>query len=167
MTRLGGSPMCRMRRWTTSGAFPALIVRTRSTPKGDRTALNTTTYAANPCTDTTPGDSTATAASYSYDSNSRQLSGANGSGTYFYDAFGRQTTIPGADSPDGGGNITLSYFDTDAVRSIAQTTGVVTDTTTHTLDPDGRRLTSTDVNGSTTTTTTNHKGWGTLLRRIL
>ena len=50
----------------------------------------------------------------------------------------------------------MSYFDNDAVQSIAQLVGGVTDTTSYSLDPDGRQLTSTDVNGATTTSTTNH-----------
>ncbi len=98
---------------------------------------------------------------WAYDNFSRQTTGASGSGSYVYDAFGRQTTIPAADAPnDASAAITLSYFDTDAVQSIAQTTGAGTDTTTFTLDPDGRRLTETAVEGSTTTTTTDHYGDG-------
>jgi RHS repeat-associated protein len=120
--------------------------------QGDRTDLNTASGTGTSC----PSAGSGAGATYAYDSFSRQTTGANGSGSYSYDAFGRQTTVPGADSPDGGGDITLSYFDTDAVHSIAQTTAGVADTTTFTLDPDGRRLTSTEVNGSTTTVTTNH-----------
>ena len=94
---------------------------------------------------------------YAYDNFSRQLTGQGGSGSYVYDKFGRQTTIPAADAPNNANAaITLSYFDTDAVQSIAQTIGGTTTTTTFTLDPDGRRFTETVINGTTTTVTTDH-----------
>jgi large repetitive protein len=102
-----------------------------------------------------------TTTSNAYDNLSRQLTGANGSGSYVYDAFGRQTTIPAADAPNGAdAAINLSYNDTDAVQSIAQTLGsgssAVTTTSTFGLDPDGRRQTETVANGTTTNTTTDH-----------
>lgn len=123
--------------------------------QGNRTDLNSATGSSCPALGS--GSDTTGA----FDNYSRQTSGANGSGSYVYDAFGRQTTIPAADAPGGAGAaITLSYFDSDAVQSIAQTVGGTTDTTTFTVDPDGRRLTSTDVNGSTTTVTTNHYAGG-------
>jgi RHS repeat-associated protein len=120
--------------------------------QGNRTDLNAATGST-----TCPTLGSGSDTTWAYDNFSRQASGSNGSGGYTYDLLGRQTTIPAADAP-GAANaaITMSYFDTDAVQSIAQTTGAGTDTTTFTLDPNGRRLASTDVIGSTTTVTTNH-----------
>ncbi|WP_022882353.1 DNRLRE domain-containing protein [Gryllotalpicola ginsengisoli] len=119
---------------------------------GNRTSL-TSTQAPDQCTtDTTVTGATQTAKTWSYDADSRQLSGANGSGTYTYDAFGRQTLLPAADAPDpDAGDITLGYYDTDAAHTITQD-GI---TTTYALDPDGRRLTAT-TSGNQTGTVTNH-----------
>ncbi|HEY4267637.1 MAG TPA: RHS repeat-associated core domain-containing protein [Galbitalea sp.] len=73
-----------------------------------------------------------------------------------YDAFGRQTTIPAADAPDGANAaISLSYFDTDSVQSITQTVGGVTTASTFGLDPDGRRATE-SITGSSPSTITDH-----------
>ena len=120
--------------------------------QGNRTNLNTSMNTGG-CA--TPGSGTDAASAY--DNYSRQTTAAGGSGTYVYDAFGRQTTIPAADAPNGANaDIILSYFDTDAVQSISQGTGTAATTTTFTLDPEGRRLTETVANGSTTTTTTDH-----------
>lgn len=87
---------------------------------------------------------------WSYDAADRVLTGANTAGSYTYDAFGRQTLIPAADTPRGtaAGNLTLSYYDNDAAHTITQA-GV---TTSYTLDPEGRRAsavtgTATDTNG--------------------
>ena len=82
-------------------------------------------------------------------------------------AHSRATTVPAADTPNGGGSsdVTLGYFNTDAIASITQD-GT---TTSHTLDAAGRRSVSTSVTGSTTNqTVTRHytdasdnPGWAT------
>lgn len=91
--------------------------------------------------------------SYGYDTGDRPTIGQNGSGAYVYDTFGRQTTIPAADAPNGANaEITLGYFDTDAARTITQN-GM---TTTFTLDAAGRRLAQTTTKDSATTTVTRH-----------
>jgi hypothetical protein len=51
----------------------------------------------------------------------RRARAADGSVSYVYDAFGRQSTIPAADAPNSVNQaITLSYFDDDSVRSMTQ-----------------------------------------------
>ncbi|MFN8074639.1 MAG: RHS repeat-associated core domain-containing protein [Kineosporiaceae bacterium] len=62
-----------------------------------------------------------------------------------YDAFGRITTLPSADTADAGGNVTLGYYTNDMVRT--QTRG--TTTTTYTLDPAGRLATRATSGGAT------------------
>jgi large repetitive protein len=91
--------------------------------------------------------------SYAYDSADRPTTGRNGAGAYVYDAFGRQTTIPAVDAPNAANaEITLGYFDTDAVRSISQDGRQ----TSYTLDTDGRRSTQTVTSGSVTSKVTMH-----------
>jgi large repetitive protein len=95
---------------------------------------------------------------WAYDVFSRQLTGANGSGSYVYDAFGRQTTLPSTDAPNpAGGDITIGYYDTDAVASMSQGTSL-TVTELFTLDPAGRRLQQQTSDGTTTTTVSRHYG---------
>jgi len=65
---------------------------------------------------------------------------------YAYDLFGRTKTIPGVDTPGSGPEVSISYFDTDLIRSIEQNGS----TTTFTLDPADRRLLQTS--GSTVAT---------------
>jgi RHS repeat-associated protein len=80
---------------------------------------------------------------------------APGGGSYVYDALGRITTLPQADSPAAAssapGNATLAYYDNDAIASIAQNGA----STSYGLDPAGRRSASvfTPATGSATTTT--------------
>jgi RHS repeat-associated protein len=83
---------------------------------------------------------------WSYDAADRVQQGANNTGNYSYDSFGRQTTIPSIDTPNSTGDLAISYFDNDAARTITQD-GT---TTTFTLDPEGRRAAATT--GSTTQT---------------
>lgn len=72
---------------------------------------------------------------------------------YVFDAFGRDTTLPAADTPNpSNGDVTLGYFDSDAVASIAQGGS----TTTFTLDQGQRRSIQTVTNGSAVTTTANN-----------
>jgi large repetitive protein len=120
-------------------------------PRGNRTSLESATGA--DCT-TSGGSST----SYAYDLYSRQLTGANGFGSYVYDAFGRQTMIPAVDAPAAANAaISISYYDTDAVASIAQGTT----STSYGLDAAGRQLTEATTIGEATTTTTDHYSDGT------
>jgi RHS repeat-associated protein len=81
-------------------------------------------------------------------------SGANATGTYVYDAFGRQTEIPGVDTQGGttAGDLQVGYYDNDLVRSLSQN-GT---STTFALDPLLRRSTSTSVTGGVTTTVSRH-----------
>ncbi|MCW2899594.1 MAG: hypothetical protein JWO67_1859, partial [Streptosporangiaceae bacterium] len=74
----------------------------------------------------------------------------NTADSYSYDTLGRALTIPAADTPTGGGAISLGYFDTDAIQAITSN-GT---TETYGLDPAGRRRTSTTTDGSGTTTKT-------------
>jgi large repetitive protein len=120
--------------------------------QGNRTAL-TDAPATGACS--SAGGTTTT---WAYDAFSRQLTGANGSGTYVYDAFGRQTTLPSTDAPNpAGGDITIGYYDTDAVASMTQGTSP-TVTESFTLDPAGRRLQQQTSDGTTTTTVNSHYG---------
>jgi large repetitive protein len=99
-----------------------------------------------------------TTTTWAYDVFSRQLTGANGSGTYVYDAFGRQTTLPSTDAPNpAGGNVTIGYYDTDAVASMTQGASP-TVTESFTLDPAGRRLQQQTSDGTTSTTVNSHYG---------
>ncbi len=135
---------------------------------GNRTSLSTAASA-------TDGACPATATAgkqWTYDAADRVQAGANNTGAYTYDPFGRQTVIPAADTPKGtaAGNLAISYYHSDAARSISQ--GGTT--TTFALDPEGRRSTAitgntveangygdnsdspgwvTETNGGTTTTT--------------
>ncbi|MFD2840204.1 DNRLRE domain-containing protein [Populibacterium corticicola] len=114
---------------------------------GRRTGQVTKTQS---CTDAgAPSTSTKV---WAYDKADRILSGANGVGSYVYDALGRQTTLPGVDTPQGesAGDLTVSYYDSDLARSVTQN-GV---TTTYDLDVMDRRSTSTTTEGSDTSTTT-------------
>ena len=62
--------------------------------------------------------------------------GTNNTGSYVYDAFGRQTTLPAADAPNPtAGDVTLAYYDSDLPRSHTQ----AGTTTTWTLDSQSRR----------------------------
>jgi large repetitive protein len=120
--------------------------------QGNRTSL-TDAPATGACS--SAGGTTTT---WAYDAFSRQLTGANGSGTYVYDAFGRQTTLPSTDAPNpAGGDITIGYYDTDAVASMSQGTSP-TVTESFSLDPAGRRVQQQTSDGTTTTTVNSHYG---------
>ncbi|MCE1179873.1 MAG: RHS repeat protein [Micrococcales bacterium] len=115
---------------------------------GRRTQLATTTRDGGDC-DTT--GTTTTVATTGYDAADRPTTGKGGTGTYVYDTFGRQTTLPAVDAPDpSGGNVTLGYFDDDQPRTVTQ--GGTS--TTFTLDANGRRSLQTTVDATGTTTTT-------------
>ncbi|GAA4163463.1 hypothetical protein GCM10022286_23970 [Gryllotalpicola daejeonensis] len=122
--------------------------------RGNRTSLTATSDPDGCTTDANATGATQTFKAWTYDADSRQLTGANGAGTYTYDALGRQTSLPAADAPDpANGDVALSYFDTDAVHTITQGDT----TTTYDLDPDGRRLTASTA-GNGAGTVTNHYG---------
>lgn len=109
---------------------------------GNRTGLTRTTGAAGAACPTLGGTGAVTK-TWGYDTGDR-LTTAPGGGQYVYDAFGRATTIPQADTPlaaAGGspGAVTLGYYDDDSIKSLAQT-GT---TTAFGLDAAGRRATST------------------------
>ena len=78
----------------------------------------------------------ATTTTWAYNAGDGATTGANGQGQYAYDAFGRQTTIPKADTPTGDGDLSIGYYDDDAPRMVAQGGAV----TTFTRDAAGRRL---------------------------
>ncbi len=119
-------------------------------PNGNRTTANTTTAAPDaPCTTTE-----ATSRAWTHDSADRVQTGANTTGTYTYDNLGRQTTIPGIDTPAGtaAGDLTIGYYDGDLVRTTTQN-GTIT---TYTLDPAGRRSTAIAGNGTNQTNVQRH-----------
>lgn len=92
-----------------------------------------------------------TSRTWSYDSGDR-VSGAG----YVFDALGRNTTLPAGDAPvSSNGDVTLGYYDTDAVASITQV-GVKT---SWTLDAAGRRFSESVApasGGTATKATTRH-----------
>ena len=97
---------------------------------GNRTSLNTVK-------DTEACSSAGTTTTYSYDAESRQNSSSLGTSTYVYDQLGRQTSLPGSDTPNGGsGSVNVTYFDTDAVASIASGSS----STEFSIDALGRRV---------------------------
>ena len=81
------------------------------------------------CSDSTPIGSR----TWAYDSANR----ATNTG-YTYDALGRTLTVPNADSSNSGGDITVTYHNTDLVDTITQN-GRTTD---YTLDVTGERIRS-------------------------
>jgi len=116
---------------------------------GRRTSLKTSTST---CGDTSSVvNATKT---WTFDKADRILTGANATGEYIYDKLGRQTSLPGIDTPQGtsAGNITVSYYDSDLARSVSQN-GV---TTTYNLDVMDRRSTSTTAGGTSSSTTTRY-----------
>lgn len=119
---------------------------------GNRTSLVRTT--GNPgeaCP--TPGGAGAVAKTWAYD-NADRITTAPGGASYVYDAFGRVTTLPQADTPAalaGGspGNVTGAYYDNDLIKTLTQN-GT---STSFGLDAAGRRASSTTTPsvGSATT----------------
>lgn len=89
------------------------------------------------------------ARTWSYDTADRVTSAG-----YVYDALGRTTTVPAADTQNAaGGDLTASYHVSDLVRSITQAGR----TTTYALDIDDQRIRSwTDVSNGVTTTRKHH-----------
>ena len=82
---------------------------------GNRTGQATATNTA------TCGDTGATSVTRAFDTADRPISGANGAGVYVADLLGRQTSIPAADTANPSrGDMALSYYDTDAAKSVSQ-----------------------------------------------
>ncbi|MDR1186765.1 MAG: hypothetical protein LBK95_04825 [Bifidobacteriaceae bacterium] len=80
---------------------------------------------------------------WTHDSADRVQTGTGGQGAYVYDGLGRQTAIPGIDTPGGAaaGNLAISYYADDSARALVQ--GGTT--AEYTLDPAGRRSVETAV----------------------
>ncbi|MFF2268686.1 RHS repeat-associated core domain-containing protein [Cellulosimicrobium cellulans] len=118
--------------------------------RGNRLTQNATTHD----TDCTSDTVTNVDKAWNYDGADRVQTGANTTGTYTYDPLGRQTILPGADTPAGStaGDLTVGYYDTDAARTLTQNGA----TTTYTLDPAGRRHTATTFSGASTTSVVRH-----------
>ncbi|MBN9610181.1 MAG: hypothetical protein BGO26_02210 [Actinobacteria bacterium 69-20] len=133
----------------TGGPTVSCTTRTYVFDKnGRRTSRTTTNRSEADCAAT---GTTVTTTAGGYDTADRPTTGAGGVGSYVYDPFGRQTTIPAADAPNpAGGAVTLAYFDDDLPQAVTQ--GGTS--TTFTLDAAGRRSvqTTTDATGTTTTT---------------
>lgn len=119
----------------------------------NRTSLTTTA--------STGGDCFSTAGSvvtnYDYDSANRAIHALGGTNaeTYSYDAFGRQTAIPAADSPDpSAGEHSLTYYENDLIRSLSNSRF----TATFSLDSHERRQASvtTGSSGEVLARLTNH-----------
>ena len=91
---------------------------------------------------------TASTTKHEYDTADRLLSAAADTGVA-YDAYGRTTTLPAADTT-GTGNLTAGYYSNDLVRTQSQNGR----TLTWTLDAAGRLKSRTD--SSTTTSQVNH-----------
>jgi prevent-host-death family protein len=140
---------------------PGSLCRTRDyafDANGNRTGLTTVAPTDGTCTDAA-GTGTTTK-NWAYD-NADRLTGG-----YLYDDLGRATTVPAADTSLGtsSGALTLGYFDTDAIASITQNG----QTTSYTLDPAGRRGTSTagPTGANPTTTVVRHYTDGAKARAI-
>ena len=128
--------------------------------RGRRTGLATAAHTDGACDGNANVTSTTAAFDY-YDSADRPTRGKDGTGQYVYDALGRQTTIPAADTPAAGdtttaGDITLGYFDDGLPRSVTQTVAGQQTSTVFTLDSTGRRSSATTTTGSGTSTLVRH-----------
>jgi YD repeat-containing protein len=124
--------------------MPACTTRTYGFDANDNRLSKATAPAA---TDGSCGTSGATVVTRVFDTADRPVTGANNTGTYAYDVLGRTTTLPASDAPHpAAGNISLTYYDNDLAKSIAQ--GGTT--TTYTLDALDRRSTEavTDTSGT-------------------
>jgi len=109
---------------------------------GNRTALTRRNMGA----DGTCGAGPELTRTWAYDAADRFSSG------YVYDAFGRATTIPAADTPAGVGAINLAYYSDDSVRAIAHYGLLLT----YTPDQVGRRSVETTGSPATSTVTSHY-----------
>ncbi|MBN9481581.1 MAG: peptide-methionine (S)-S-oxide reductase, partial [Bordetella sp.] len=124
----------------TGGPTVSCTTRTYVFDKnGRRTSRTTTNRSEADCAAT---GTTVTTTAGGYDTADRPTTGAGGVGSYVYDPFGRQTTIPAADAPNpAGGAVTLAYFDDDLPQAVTQ--GGTS--TTFTLDAAGRGGITTEI----------------------
>ncbi|MEU8226186.1 RHS repeat-associated core domain-containing protein [Kribbella sp. NPDC048915] len=135
---------------TDPAQAPACVTRTYGFDANDNRVTKATAPAAADGSCATSGATTVTRA---FDTADRPATGANGVGTYSYDALGRTTALPASDAPHPiDGDIALSYYDNNLARSIAQ----AGTTTSFTLDALDRRATETVTNGSGSTDTVRH-----------
>ncbi|GAA4470888.1 hypothetical protein GCM10023170_088430 [Phytohabitans houttuyneae] len=127
---------------TSAGCTTRTYAFNANTNRTNRTSYPPTTNGA--CQTTT-----GTATAYSYDTADRLLPTGSHAGLT-YDAFGRTTTLPAADTTAGTGNLTVAYYANDLVRTQTQN-GT---TLTNGLDANGRLRSWT--NSTNTVTKTNH-----------
>ncbi|WP_328334433.1 DNRLRE domain-containing protein [Kribbella sp. NBC_00382] len=131
---------------TTGTELPGCVTRLYGFDRNDNRLTKSTAAPAADGSCTTTGAVSTTRA---FDTADRPVTGANGVGTYTYDALGRTTTLPASDAPHpASGDIALSYYDNDLAKSITQ--GPTT--TTYTLDALDRRSTESVTTSGTTTT---------------
>ncbi|WP_410788641.1 RHS repeat-associated core domain-containing protein [Kribbella sp. C-35] len=129
---------------------PACVTRTYGFEPNDNRLTKSTAPAAADGSCSTSG---ATSVTRAFDAADRPVTGANGSGSYTYDALGRTTSLPAADAPHpSGGDVALTYYDNDLARSIAQ--GGTT--TSFTIDALDRRATETVTNATGSTNAVRH-----------
>lgn len=109
----------------------------------DTDSNRTSTAVYNPASDGTCQTSTAaTSVTSAYDIADR-LQPAGTHAGLVYDAFGRTTTLPGADTATKGANLTVGYYTTDLARSLTQSG------TTQTLTLDASMRFATSTTGAT------------------
>ncbi|MGN6780710.1 MAG: RHS repeat-associated core domain-containing protein [Marmoricola sp.] len=140
---------------TTGGVATRCAIRDYTfDANGNRTGLTSTPAAADGSCQTGTSPTGVTTKTWSYDNTDRITGG------YVYDALGRQTNIPQADTPAGAvagsspGAVSVGYYDTDAVHDINQS-GT---TTTYSLDAMGRRTQAATgpAGGASTSSITSH-----------
>ncbi len=120
---------------TTTGEQAPCTTRTYGFDRNsNRVSLGRST-----ATDGTCPANGSTIARHSLDTADRVVSGPDGVGAYVYDLLGRATTVPAGDTPNGVGDLTVGYFDSDLVASLSHNGS----TTSFTLDAAGRRRTAT------------------------
>ncbi|GAA3096917.1 hypothetical protein GCM10010530_22050 [Kribbella aluminosa] len=135
---------------TDPAQIPACVTRTYGFDASDNRLTKSTAPAAADGSCSTSGAATVTRA---FDTADRPIAGANGAGTYAYDALGRTTTLPASDAPQPAvANITLAYYDNDLARAITN----AGTTTTFSLDAFDRRSTETLTDSGSTTETVRH-----------
>ncbi|MEU8221448.1 RHS repeat-associated core domain-containing protein [Kribbella sp. NPDC048915] len=135
---------------TDPAQAPACVTRTYGFDGNDNRLTKSTAPALADGSCSTTNAATVTRA---FDTADRPITGANGVGTYTYDALGRTTSLPAADAAyPSGGDVALTYYDNDLARSITQ--GGTT--TSFTLDALDRRATETVANASGSTNTVRH-----------
>ncbi|WP_238161880.1 RHS repeat-associated core domain-containing protein [Kribbella antibiotica] len=135
---------------TDPAEAPGCVTRSYGFDRNDNRLSKSTAPAATDGSCSTGGATTITR---SFDTADRPVTGANGTGTYAYDALGRTTKVPAADSPHpADGDIALAYYDNDLARTITQ----AGTTTMYTLDALDRRSSESVTTGATTVQTVRH-----------